>query len=516
MNTEACVMTEAYPITEHESVPTKPRLARPTGLPDLSPLMILITVGLLCGTILHRSHLIYSPNDSSRWNTIYYLVQHGTYEYLPVTVKDVPWAIQDEKPSKITKPLLWTIDMIMVDGKLYSSKPPLLPTVLAGLTWVTQKVTGQTFHENPWFIERTILIVAQVIPFAVMLVLLRRHLFRASESPFVRQFAMGVACFGTLLTPWVVTLNNHVIAAATGMIALDAAIRIWFEGRREWYWFTMAGFFAAFTACIELPAGVLAVILFAALLVKDYKHTLIAGLIPALLPTAVALYTNHVVTGQLMPAYESIDEPGGFYDYPDSYWKKRTGVDALEEPKPVYLAHMLIGHDGFFSLSPILLVPLAGMIVELRRRGDRAALAGMVLAMPAIIVAVDLSPKVLTPPILLAALAAMAMELRRNGNRAGLAAMVLTMTAILVGVYGRTTNNYGGGCHGFRWLFWVIPMWLLFLPAGIEWIRRTVAGRYALYGLLAISVFSVGFALDNPWSTNWIRLIMRSVGIINY
>ncbi len=462
MNTEACLMTE------RESAPVEPSLARPTGLVDLSGLMILITVCLLCGTILHRSQLIYSPNDSSRWNTIYYLVQHGTYEYLPVN--GVPWAIQSDKPSKLVKPVLWTIDMIMVDGKLYSSKPPLLPTVLAGVVWVTQKVTGQTFHENPWFIERAVLIVAQVIPFAIMLVLLRRHLFRATESPFVRQFAMAIACFGTLLTPWVVALNNHVIAAATGMIALDAATRIWFEGRREWYWFTLAGFFAAFTACIELPAGLLAVILLVALLVKDHKRTLIAGLIPALIPTVAALYTNHMVTGQLMPAYESWNKPGGFYDYPESYWNNRTGVDALNEPKSIYLAHMLVGHDGFFSLTPIFLVALAGMVIELRRMGERALLAGTVLA----------------------------------------------MTAIVTAVYVVRTNNYGGGCQGFRWLFWVIPMWLLFLPAGIEWFARRAVGRYLLYALTSISVFSVGFALDNPFSTNWMRLLMQYARIVNY
>lgn len=513
MNTEACVMTGPSPMSEGESVSQEPRLSKPAKALDLSPLMIVMTIALLCGTILHRSQLIYSPNDSSRWNTIYYLVEHGTYEYLEV---DAPWAIRSDKPSQIPKPVLWTIDMIMVDGKLYSSKPPLLPTMLAGVAWVTQKVTGQTFHENPVFLERTILIVAQVIPFAIMLVLLRRHLFRATESPFARQFAMAVACFGTLLTPWVVTLNNHVIAAATGMIALDAAIRISFEGRREWYWFALAGFFAAFTACIELPAGLLAVILFAALLVKDYKRTLIAGLIPALIPTAAALYTNHVVTGRLMPAYESWNEPGGFYDYPESYWNNRTGIDALDEPKPVYVAHMLIGHDGFFSLTPIFLVALAGMVIELRGHRDRAVLAALAFAMPAAILALPYQPKTVTPAIFVLALAAIAMVMRRHGNRAALAAMVLAMTAILVGVYGRTTNNYGGGCQGFRWLFWVIPLWLLFLPAGIEWFIRRSVGRYALYALLAISVFSVGFALDNPFTTNWLRLLMQQAGIVQY
>lgn len=467
MNSEALLTSEPEAMTVPE-----PALVRPRSLVDLSPLMILITAVLIVGTILHRQQLMYSPNDSSRWNTVYYLAQHGTYEYLPVT--DVKWAHRGTKPGEPIPlwdtPVLWTIDMIRVDGKMYSSKPPLLPTVLAGIAWTIGKTTGQTFHENPWFIERSILILAQVVPFVIMLLLLRRHVFRATESAFARHFAIAVACFGTLLTPWLVALNNHVIAAATGMIALDAAIRIWYENRREWYWFAIAGFFAAFTACIELPAGLLAVVLFVALLVKDHKRTLIAGLIPALIPTAAALYTNHIVTGQLMPAYESWNEPGGFYDYPDSYWNKRSGIDALDEPKHVYLAHMLVGHDGFFSLTPVLLVALAGITIELCRRSDRALLAGVTLA----------------------------------------------MTATVIVVYVVKTNNYGGGCQGFRWLFWILPMWLLFLPAGVEWFARHAVGRYALYALFVISVFSAGFALDNPFTQNWLRLLMNKAGIINY
>ncbi|HON68843.1 MAG TPA: hypothetical protein PLS23_20355 [Phycisphaerae bacterium] len=472
MNDSQAVLTN-----EPESVPAELPPAQPSRVLDLTPVMILVTVGLVSGVILQRSRLMDSPNDSSRWNTVYYLVEHGTYEYLPIPREQVPWAIRGTKEGELPlwdTPVLWTIDMIRVDGKMYSSKPPLLPTVLAGVAWIAQKVTGQTFHENPWLIQRIILIVCQVLPFVAMLLIVRRHVFRATESVWVRHFAMAVACFGTLLTPWLITLNNHVIAAATGLIALDAAIRIWYEGRREWYWFTIAGFFAAFTASIELPAGLLAVILFVALLMKDHRRTLIAGLIPALIPACAALYTNYLVTGQLMPAYESWDkdgnQKGGFYDFPGSYWNNRKGIDAINEPKHVYLAHMLIGHDGFFSLSPILLVALGGILVQLFGRSDRRLLA----------------------------------------------AMTLGMTAVLVCVYLVKTNNYGGGCHGFRWLFWVIPMWLLFMPAGIELFYRRAVGRYVLYSLFLVSMFTVGYALDNPWSTNWLRALLKNAGVINY
>ena len=76
-------------------------------------------------------------------------------------------------------------------------------------------------------------------------------------------------------------------------------------------------------------------------------------------------------------------------------------------------------------------------------------------------------------------------------------------------MYVRKTNNYGGGCQGLRWLFWMIPFWLLFLPAGLRPLWPSRGGRALVYACLAVSFFSVFFALDNPWTATWIREILR-------
>lgn len=450
----------------------QPRFASPT-LPDLSVAFIVLTLALVVGTILHRQQIMYCVNDGSRLDTVYYLVQHGTYEFLPDST--VKWAVRPPKGMQgadgpISIPVLFTIDMIRVNGKYCSSKPPLFPTCLAGIAWLTQKITGITMHDNPWVIVRTLLIVCQVLPLAICLILLRRQVFLITDSPFARSFSVLAACLGTYLTPWVVTINNHVPAAALSMITLDAAIRIWYEGRREWYWFTIAGFFAALTAAFELPAGLLAVTLFVLLLIVDARKTLKFGLVAAIIPAAAALTTNYIVTGQLMPAYESWNRPGGFYDYPGSYWNSRMGIDALNEPWHVYLANMLVGHDGFFSLTPLLLVALLGIGIEMCRQGGRRLLAGIALG----------------------------------------------ITAAVVCTYLYKTRNYGGGCMGLRWLFWVLPMWLIFLPVGVEIMSRCALRRACLYVCLAVSVFSVSFAWDHPWMSTWIRLLFRQWGWIDY
>ena len=66
------------------------------------------------------------------------------------------------------------------------------------------------------------------------------------------------------------------------------------------------------------------------------------------------------------------------------------------------------------------------------------------------------------------------------------------------------SRNYGGSTQGLRWLFWLIPFWLLLLPKGVEWGQtRSWFRGFALFAL-GISVMSVGYAMRNPWSHPWI------------
>ena len=481
---------------------------------------MIVAGALIIGTIVQFKGLDYCPNDASRWNTVYYLVEHGTYEYLPdynvfwmktsrgklpdelrpepdeLAKLDLDARIKAEKlpsrkeyPIKIGQryyktpsemPPFWTIDLIAFRDKsnkdLYhytSSKPPLLPTCIAGMVWLAEKVSGGRigFAATPWFVIRSTLILIQVIPFLIMVWLIRGHIYRFSESPFVRGFCLAAAALGTYLTAWSVTLNNHVIAASTGMFAVHAVIRIWYDGRRQWYWFALAGFFSAFTAAIELPAGLLAVGVFLALLAKDWRRTLIVGLTAALIPAAAGLATNYLATGSVKPAYNEKGIPGGCYDYPGSYWNQTTGLDALKEPKSVYLMHMVVGHHGFFFLTPVLLLSLVGIIGQL---------------------------------------------LRASSSRRALAAFTLVLTIIITAVYAKQTGDYGGTCQGFRWMFWVIPFWLLFLPMGVAPLANLRIGRGLCYAFLAVSVMSMAMALRMPWGDSWAHLLFRQLKWIRY
>ena len=99
---------------------------------------------------------------------------------------------------------------------------------------------------------------------------------------------------------------------------------------------------------------------------------------------------------------------------------------------------------------------------------------------------------------------------------------VLTLGMVLF--YTLQTNNYGGNCQGARWLFWLIPFWLLTLPAVVRQVLPIRGYRWIAYLLLIVSLSSVAFAWSGhredrrpgPWSSSWLHLAMRSAGWIDY
>ena len=81
-------------------------------------------------TQLHRDAQLRRPflsaNDRSRWCTVRALVEPD------MRVEGAPYAI-----DKVIQDPNWdTIDMVKHDGHLYSSKPPLMATLMAGIYWI--------------------------------------------------------------------------------------------------------------------------------------------------------------------------------------------------------------------------------------------------------------------------------------------------------------------------------------------------------------------------------------------
>jgi len=318
-----------------------------------------------------------SANDRSRWCTVRALVEDD------LRVEGHPYAID----KAIAEPNWDTIDMVKHDdegrgnlgpheGYLYSSKPPLFPTMLAGEYWLIHELTGMTLGTHPYTIGRFMLITVNVLPLLVFLWLLSRLAERLGTTDWGRLFVVAAGAFGTFLSTFAVTINNHLPAAVSVMIALYAAVRIWVDDRRQWYYFVLAGVFAAFAAANELPALALFGLLSLVLLWKAPGRTIFLYAPAAALVVAAFFATNWVAHGDLKPPYLHRSETcpdDNWYTYQyerngktyTSYWENPVGIDRGEESAERYAMHVLVGHHGIFSLTPVWLLSAFGVIIWL-------------------------------------------------------------------------------------------------------------------------------------------------------
>ena len=462
-------------------------------------LFITVTASALAGHILAatRSVPTLSDNDRSRWDTVRALVDDGTYaigyRYTdPTTGKFEDRGIINEDDWK-------TIDKVLRPDtqEFYSSKPPLLPTLLAGEYWLLKHTFGWSITEQRREVVRTILLTTNGLLFILYLILLARLVEQFGATDWGRLYVLAAGCFGTFMTTFAVTLNNHSVAACSALFALYPALQIWSSGERRAGLFVAAGFFAAFTATNELPAASFAAALLALLLIRAPGRTLLFAVPAAALPVAAALATNYLAVGQLRPAYSEFGGP--WYEYEGSHWKLdpgqvQHGIDwAYQSESPaMYAFHVLIGHHGIFSLSPIFLLSAAGMLY------------GLVSLWP--------SAKGQREPD--------AIEENRNRLPAAMLAVTLLLTIVVVGFYIGGVNarnrNYGGWTSGLRWLIWLTPLWLVTMLPAADWLARRRWGRGVAYVLLAVSVFSVSYPGWNPWRHPWLYDVLQARGWINY
>lgn len=414
-----------------------------------------------------------SGNDRSRWCTVRSLVEHGTYQ-IDQIVRQPNWD---------------TIDMVKhnelgreapgaEEGHLYSSKPPLLATLMAGEYWLINRFTGATLAEHPYAIGRTIIITFNVLPMIVYFLVIARLAERFGVTDWGRLFVFACAAFGTFLSTFAVAINNHLTAAVSAAVALDAALRIWYEGERRPRWFAAAGFFAAFAAANELPALAFTAAMTVGLLWKAPRATLLAFVPPVLLVAGVSFGLNFLAHHSWSPPYAHRQPGDNWYDYKfiregktrDSYWSKRESrspIDQGEAEAGRYAFHVLIGHHGIFSLTPVWLLSFMGL--------------GLLLA-------------------------------RGNPNWRALGLLIAAVTAACLVFYltrPLDDRNYGGMTSGFRWAFWLAPLWLVGMLPAADAAGARRASRWLALVLLGFSVLSVSYPTWNPWTHPWIYNVLQ-------
>lgn len=416
----------------------------------------------------------FSSNDRSRWCTVRALVEKGTF----VIGRRDP-ALKSERPpygdSGIVFEDGWgTVDKVMnpETGEFYSTKPPLLPILMAGEYCLLNKAFGWTLTDNTEEVVRVVVVTFNLVPWVLCLILLGRLLERLGTTDWGVLFVMTTACFGTLLTPFLISINNHTLAACSAMAALYLAHGILNDEQKRSGWrFALCGFFACFTVCNELPAAAFAVLLGVVLLWRFPWKTLLWLVPGALIPAAAFLATNYRATGDWRPTYSKFGGP--WYNFEGSHFgkpeKEQLGIDwaGKKESRGQYAFHVLLGHHGLVSLSPVVLLAFLGTVAYGRRNDP-------------------------------------------------LVWLTLLLTVFVVGFYLVKSDNYGGWTNGPRWLLWLWPFWWLTMLPVADRLSHSRLGRGFALLLLGLSVLSANYSAWNPWRHPWLYRWMDANGWIPY
>lgn len=457
-------MTDASPAAN----PNVVTAVAPSRLPfatRMSVQAIVITVSLAALVAnVFRTDPLRSANDRSRWCTVESLLSGEGY-----VIDEI-----DRDPS-------WTtIDKVRHEGHFYSTKPPLLPTLVAGITWCVEAVSGLDLRDDVHDVVPWVLVFVNVIPLAVALLVVVWLTERFATTDFTAVFVVVVAGMATLLLPFSASLNNHTIAACAVFVTLAAVTRILGSDDDPRWAFAVCGFFAGFACVNELPAAAFGVAVFVLLHLRNPLRTWAIFVPAALVPLAAHLGLNYAVTGGLKPfyAYYGTEKYVFVHEGVPSYWSRPTGIDDSHESPLVYFFHCTLGHHGLLSLTPVYVLTLLGWWTVLRRSQTS-------------------KPK--AEPLTI------------------VCGLGLVLTGIVLAFYlSRTQNyNYGGNSAGLRWTIWLIPFWLLAMIPALDRLT-SLGGRGLALGLLAVSTFSAWSSATTPWEPPWLYDVMERAGWIDY
>ncbi len=416
-----------------------------------------------------------SANDRSRWCTVRALVEPA------MRVPGAPYAI-----DRVIQERLWdTIDMVMHDGHLYSSKPPLFATLVAGEYWLLYHGLGWTLKDHPYQVAWVVLLTFNWVPLLIFFAVLVRLAQRLTDNFWVQAFVLASACFGTYLTTFAVTLNNHLPAAVCAAVGLELACQVLKDGRREAWKFVLLGLVATLGVTFELPSLVAWVILAIALFARAPAKAVLWFVPASCLVAAAFFLTNWIAHRSLIVPYGHRSSDGGdnWYDFEyerqgrivQSYWRNPVGVDRGERSPWVYAFHVLVGHHGIFSLTPLWVLSAIGLLMGLC---DPAFRQWRILWIIIIFISVVCIAFYLSRP--------------------------------------ETDRNYGGMTCCFRWVLWLTPFWLIGLVPVVARLSVSKIGRWFALAVVILSCASAATPTWNPWTHPWLFQWLEAAGWIQY
>ncbi len=406
-----------------------------------------------------------SWNDGSRLASVESLVERGTF-CIDDSVFLNPEAARGAPPYAPDDPTLarGTLDRLLIDGRWYSDKPPLVSVPLAAAYRGLMMLGAPAPTERPAVFAWAVCVLLSGTGCAVAVGCMWTLGRRAGLTPPWRLAWFAGFALATVLPAYTRSANNHIAqlgAVGAACVLLCRIADRHAEGRDAWGSLLAVGFVAGFAYNLDFGVGppfVLAVLVAVALRTRDVSAVCACGL--GALPLILAGHTlNYAIGGDFVKPLNMHPE---YLSWPNSPFA--TTMTGVVRPRPVaqglYALDLLFGMKGFLTHNPpLLLAAAAGALVLRRGARDRVEL----LALGA-------------------------------WCAAGWA------------LYGVLSKNHGGGCVSVRWFvpflapgFWVLAKLLAERPA-----LRFDFAALALCGLaLAVGAWAVGPWRSAPLSLYW-------------
>lgn len=390
---------------------------------------------------------------NSRMATVYALVHHGTWQ-VDAAEQDNPYASG-------------TVDKVSVDGRMYSSKPPVMPLLMA-LEYALLKpmlgidLEGDTADRN--LFHTIVVLTFSTVPFILSGFIFWSILRHLGIFPPLQALGLAVFLWGTEFAGYAGTLNNHVPATACLTVGLWGLLALADKKNVQTsICCALLGLALGIAVTVDLPSAI-----FVLLMVPLYIHKFGAknaalGVIGFLVPVIVHCAVMISISGSPLPFQMN----QAFYLYEESYWRNPVGIDALNHPWGVYLFNFTFGKVGVFLLYPVLVIGVIALFVEMKTE---------------------------------------------VGVERLMAFGTLIAVAILMAYYVSSTNNYAGASFGFRWMIIVTPF--LIVPALRLAQAHPSKGVHCVLVLsTVVSFFSVLQCRLNTWSigSEWTAWVFGSL-----
>ncbi|WP_341732700.1 hypothetical protein [Microcoleus sp. EPA2] len=276
-------------------------------------------------------------NDASRLATIESLVDFHTF------------IIDNSR-------FLWTIDKYFYQGHFYSDKPPIL-SIYGSFFYAFLKAIGISFDKNLMLANMLIVILVVGVATAIGMIYLYKVLCLLEVEETWIDVILIIAGTGTLLLPYSTVFSNHVVSGSLLIAGFYYLLRV----KESITYSLVAGLLITLAGSIDVVAFIFLPFLAVSFFNKPLKSKIVFSLACAVV-LIIYLQLNLYTSGSLRPP--SMNK--SLWEYPGSVFDSTTlsGL-AYHSNFPAlvnYAFHMIIGHRGLISYTPVLVFSIWGFV----------------------------------------------------------------------------------------------------------------------------------------------------------